>query len=69
MDTAPERCVFPSSWSFDPQAHPVGRIVYLRRTNDRGVIELLGMLQRFDPLQLWKPVLALPHPSVQTSRQ
>jgi len=42
IDAAPTRRSFPDPWRFDFQAHPVGRMVFVRRTNDHGTIQLLG---------------------------
>jgi hypothetical protein len=42
IETAPPRWPFPEGWHLDLQAHPRGRIVYLRRTGARGEVELLG---------------------------
>jgi len=47
---APPRRPFPRSWQQDLQTPPMGRIVFLRRTNDHGQIRLLGHLFRVDPL-------------------
>src|SRR5687768_13667278 len=42
IEQAPERRSFPSVWQLDLQAHPRGRIVYLRRTSELGKVNLLG---------------------------
>jgi len=42
IDQAPPRRSFPRVWQLDLQAHPRGRIVYLRRTNEQGKVNLLG---------------------------
>jgi hypothetical protein len=36
------RQAFPSPWQLDLQAHPSGRIIFLRRTNHVGAVQLLG---------------------------
>ncbi len=41
-DAGPERWPFPSDWTLDLQAPLHGRIIFLRRTNDRGQVTLLG---------------------------
>lgn len=45
-DSAPQRRPFPSEWQFDLQAHPAdypgARLVYIRRTNQQGWVNLLG---------------------------
>jgi hypothetical protein len=42
IDAAPRRSRFPSSWKLDLQAQPRGCIIYLRRTDARGQVSLLG---------------------------
>ena len=42
IDAAPRRSRFPSSWKLDLQAQPRGCIIYLRRTDARGRVSLLG---------------------------
>jgi hypothetical protein len=42
IEGAPQRASFPPGWQFDPTTPLSGRIVYLRRTDDRGVARLLG---------------------------
>jgi len=46
----PPRRSFPANFSIDWQQQPTGRLVYLRRTSDRGVIKLLGHHWEVDPL-------------------
>ncbi len=41
-ESAPPRRAFPEGWQLDLQAHPQGCIIYLRRTDDRGAVHLLG---------------------------
>ncbi len=41
-DTAPERRPFPEAWQLDLQAQPRGRIVFVRRTDEHGQVDLLG---------------------------
>jgi hypothetical protein len=41
-DAAPPRRTFPKRWQLDLRAPLRGRVVYLRRTNDGGVVELLS---------------------------
>jgi len=50
-DAAPERWPFPRDWTLDLQAPPHGRIIFLRRTNDRGQVTLLG--RTFDVAPTW----------------
>lgn len=42
MERAPARQPFPGSWRLDLQAHPRGRIIFLRRTSEQGKVRLLG---------------------------
>lgn len=41
-DGTPERRPFPADWCRDLQAKPRGRIIYLRRSDDLGVVNLMG---------------------------
>jgi hypothetical protein len=41
-ESAPPRRPFPKSWQLNLQKHPQGKIIYLRRTNDKGAVNLLG---------------------------
>jgi transposase len=51
IEAAPPRRSFPRGWRLDLQAHPRGRIVYVRRTSERGSVELLG--RRFEVDATW----------------
>lgn len=42
IEAAPRRRRFPKRWKLDLQEHPRGIIVFLRRTDDQGRINLLG---------------------------
>jgi putative transposase len=42
IEAAPARRAFPADWRLDLKKRPVGRLVYLRRTNPRGEVTLLG---------------------------
>ncbi len=42
LENAPARRSFPAEWHLDLQAHPHGRVVFLRRTTDTGTVQLLG---------------------------
>lgn len=48
-EAAPNRRRFPSDWHLDLQAHPGGRMVFLRRTTDQGDVSLLGHTFTVDP--------------------
>lgn len=51
IESAPPRRAFPKRWALNLQAHPRGRIVYLRRTDAAGKVELLG--HRFEVDGQW----------------
>jgi hypothetical protein len=42
IESAPPRRLFPKRWHLDLQAHPSGRIIFLRRTSEQGEVHLLG---------------------------
>lgn len=42
IDAAPPRRAFPAGWVLDLQAHPSGRVTFMRRTDDAGRVGLLG---------------------------
>lgn len=50
IDAAPQRRPFPNNWQPNLQAHPQGLLVFLRRTNEKGVAHLLGRRFPVDPL-------------------
>jgi hypothetical protein len=41
-ERAPRRRPFPKRWQFNAQAKVSGRIIFIRRTNDKGAVDLLG---------------------------
>lgn len=49
IEAAPTRRPFPKGWRLDLQAAPRGRIIYIRRTDDRGRVSLLGHTFTVDP--------------------
>lgn len=51
IESAPPRRAFPAQWRLDLQAHPQGRIVFIRRTDDSGAVTLLA--RRFDVDSSW----------------
>jgi transposase len=51
IEAAPERRPFPAAWELDLQATPEGRLVYLRRTDGQGGVEVLG--QRWQVSENW----------------
>jgi len=51
-DSAPARRPFPKNWSLDWQTPPSGTLIYLRRTNERGIVKILGHAWEVDPLWL-----------------
>lgn len=42
IESAPPRRPFPKRWRLDLQKHPQGTITFIRRTNDKGRVNLLG---------------------------
>jgi transposase-like protein len=42
IEAAPERRRFPAGWQLDLQATPQGRLIYLRRADGQGGVEVLG---------------------------
>jgi hypothetical protein len=50
IEAAPARRRFPPHWRLDLQAHPQGRLVFLRRSNAQGEVQLLGQTFAVDPL-------------------
>jgi hypothetical protein len=52
IEAAPGRRLFPRRWHLDLQAHPQGRLVFLRRSNGQGEVQLLGRAFAVD--RLWQ---------------
>lgn len=50
FDSAPRRHPFPEDWTLNLQLPLQGLVVFLRRANDRGEVELLGHRYLVDPL-------------------
>jgi putative transposase len=46
----PARRPFPNNFNIDWQQQPTGVLIYLRRTNEQGVVKLLGHSWEIDPL-------------------
>lgn len=42
IDSAPQRRPFPQTWQWNEQAKVKGLIIYIRRTDDRGAVTVLG---------------------------
>ena len=51
LEAAPERRPFPAGWKLNLQAMPQGRLIYLRRTDGRGGVVVLG--QRWQVSENW----------------
>lgn len=49
-DPEPPRRPFPENWDIDWQTPPSGTLIYLRRTNERGAVNILGHTWEVDPL-------------------
>jgi len=50
IEAAPTRWPFPAAWQPDLQAHPVGTLIFIRRSTEAGTVSLLGRTFRVDPL-------------------
>ncbi len=50
IDAAPNRRPFPRGWQLDLQAQPQGRLIFLRRSDAQGAVQLLGRSFAVDPL-------------------
>jgi hypothetical protein len=50
IEAAPARRPFPEGWELDLQARPKGRLIFLRRTDGRGDVEVLGHHFAVEPL-------------------
>jgi transposase len=51
IEAAPQRRPFPVGWKLDLQATPQGRLIYLRRADGQGGVEVLG--QRWQVSENW----------------
>jgi hypothetical protein len=49
LGSAPARRPWPASWHWQPAQLPAGCVIFIRRTNDRGEITLLGHTWLIDP--------------------
>ena len=49
LASAPARRPWPASWQWQPAQLPAGCVIFIRRTNDRGEITLLGHTWLIDP--------------------
>lgn len=50
-EAAPERREFPRRWKFAAQGKVRGRLIYIRRTNDKGEVSVLG--NQFQVAESW----------------
>lgn len=50
IEAAPTRRPFPAAWQPDLQAHPVGTLIFIRRSTEAGTVSLLGRTFGVDPL-------------------
>jgi len=41
-DATPTRWEFPKDWTLDYQKHPQGKVIFIRRANNQGQVEVLG---------------------------
>jgi hypothetical protein len=51
IEAAPQRRAFPAEWELDLQTTPRGRLIYLRRTDGEGGVDVLG--QRWQVAETW----------------
>lgn len=51
IESAPVRRCFPEDWRLDLQAHPLGQLIFLRRSNENSEVYLLG--RTFDLKAPW----------------
>jgi len=58
IEAAPPRQAVPKGWHLDLQATPRGKIVFLRRTNDKGRVPILGHSFLVDPYWVHRLVRA-----------
>jgi putative transposase len=49
IEAAPARRPFPRRWGLDLQAHPQGQLIFIRRRNVRGEVQLLGRTFAVEP--------------------
>jgi len=49
IEQAPSRRAMPAYAALDLQAHPCGTVIFIRRTDDRGVLSVLGRPFLIDP--------------------
>lgn len=61
LEAAPPRRLFPADWTLDLQRPLQGRMIFLRRTNDRGEVQLLGHTYRVAPAWVHRLVRAEVH--------
>jgi len=57
-DQSPTRRAFPKRWQLDLQRRPDGTLIYLRRTDHQGAIQVLGHRWAVDPLWVHRLVRA-----------
>ena len=50
IEAAPARRPFPAAWQPDLQAHPVGTVIFIRRSSEAGTVSLLGRTFGVDAL-------------------
>jgi hypothetical protein len=61
LEAAPPRRLFPADWTLDLQRPLQGRMIFLRRTNDRGEVQLLGNTYLVAPTWVHRLVRAKVH--------
>jgi len=68
IETAPARQPFPAAWRPDLQAHPVGTVIFIRRSSEVGTVSLLGHTFEVDVLWPHRLVRCDMHLDAQTIR-
>jgi hypothetical protein len=68
IEAAPARRPFPAAWRPDLQAHPVGMVIFIRRSSEAGTVSLLGRTFEVDALWPHRLVRCDMHLAAQTIR-
>jgi hypothetical protein len=68
IEAAPPRLAWPQSFQFEPRQAPKGLLIYLRRTNHKGHVLVMGKSYLTDPLWVHRLVRAEVHLDQNTIR-
>jgi hypothetical protein len=66
IESAPERGRFPRGWKLNLQTHPSGKLIFLRRTSERGEVRLLARSFAVD--RMWQHRLVRAEVDLQSER-